>query len=32
MDPNKIELEKNKFGLVSFLKERLKNNKIEVRI
>ena len=29
---NKIELEKNKFGLVSFLKERLKNNKIELFI
>ena len=29
---NKIELEKNKFGLVNFLKERLKNNKIELFI
>tara|TARA_Y100000389_G_scaffold15666_1_gene13876 strand:- start:836 stop:2512 length:1677 start_codon:yes stop_codon:yes gene_type:complete len=29
---NKIELEKNKFGLVNFLKERLRNNKIELFI
>ena len=29
---NKIELEKNKFGLVNFLKDRLRNNKIELFI
>ena len=29
---NKIELEKKKFGLVNFLKDRLRNNKIELFI
>jgi DNA polymerase-3 subunit gamma/tau len=27
---NRIELEKNKFGLVEFLRQKLKNNKIEL--